>query len=436
MVRAQVGAHATKEAAMAAPNPKMPIVGVPKGESYELFFFSQIVKRPVCVGTIRKRLGRLSDVVFRLQEPYPEAVGLFLEFGWGKPTQFIPWDKVVKIDDDAIFAQAPEGDAYPPFVDQKGWILADKHLMGRTVLDMDGRRTDVVNDVHLLYTRGKLMVVHVDFSFNGFLRKWGLGWIRGIKDHLISWKYIQPLSVEDAVTTDIVSLSVARKQIKNLPGEDLADALEELSGPEQEALFSALDSEKAAETLVEAEPRVQRQIVANLRKERARNIMTELSVPQLADLFSVLPHDDVTELMPLVPEDRAGRVRAILNDREVNAATLMSPTRYIAVSKDATVGEILALLRAKSPDPEDISYLYAVKSPENMLIGVVDLRELILAPDTRRIEDIMVADAVSADPEDTREDLEELFKKYHFRMIPVVDAHDRLLGVVHYNDIL
>lgn len=421
---------------MVASNPKMPVVGVPKGESYELFFFSEIVKRPVCVGTVRKRLGRLSDIVFRLQEPYPEAVGLYLEFGWGKPTQFVPWEKVVKIDDDAIFVQPPEGDAYPPFVDQKGWILADKHLMGRTVLDMDGRRTDVVNDVHLLYTRGKLLVVHVDFSFNGFLRRWGLAWIKWGKDHMISWKYIQPLSVEDAVTTDIVSLSVARKQIKNLPGEDLADALEELSGPEQEALFSALDSEKAAETLVEAEPRVQRQIVANLRKERARNILTELSVPQLSDLFSVLPHDDVAELMPLLPEDRAERVRGILSDREVNAVALMSTTRFFAVDKDSIVSDVLALLRSTAPDPEDISYLYVMRPPENTLVGIVDLRDLVLGPENRRIEDIMVADAVAADPEDTREDLEELFKKYHFRMIPVVDLHDHLLGVIHYNDIL
>ena len=421
---------------MAAPNPKMPVIGVPKGESYDLFFFSQIVKRPVCVGTVRKRLGRLGDIVFRLQEPYPEAVGLFLEFGWGKPTQFIPWEKVVKIDDDDVFVQPPTGDAYAPFVDQKGWILADKHLMGRTVLDMDGRRTDVVNDVHLLYTRGKVMIVHVDFSFNGFLRKWGLGWIKGVKDHMISWKYIQPLSVEDAVTTDIVSLSVARKQIKNLPGEDLADALEELSGEEQEALFSALDSEKAAEPLVEAEPRVQRQIVANLRKERARNILTELSVPQLSDLFSVLPHDDVTELMPLLPEDRAERVRGILSDREVNAAALMSTTRFFAVDKDATVAQVLTTLRSEAPESENIGYLYVLKGPGKTLAGVVDLRDLVLAPETRRMEEIMVADAVAADPEDTRDDLAELFKKYHFRIIPVVDAQDHLVGVIHDDDIL
>ena len=95
---------------------------------------------------------------------------------------------------------------------------------------------------------------------------------------------------------------MTRKQLKDLPSEDLADALEELSGSEQEALFSALDSEKAAETLIEAEPRAQRQLIANLRKERARQILAEMTIPQLANLFSVLPHDDTTEMMGLLPD--------------------------------------------------------------------------------------------------------------------------------------
>ena len=127
--------------------------------------------------------------------------------------------------------------------------------MGKTILDMDGRRTEVVNDVHLLESKGRMVVVHVDISFNGFLRKWGLGWIHSIKDQFISWRYVQPLSLEDAVASDTVSLSITRAQIKELPSEDLADALEELSGEEQTAVFSLLDSEKAAETLMEAEPR-------------------------------------------------------------------------------------------------------------------------------------------------------------------------------------
>ena len=199
-------------------------------QDYRFHYFSKLLNRPVCAGKIGNRIGRLTDLVFRLSEPYPEAVGIYLNHGWGKPTEFIPWDRVVKIDDDAIFVQPPEGDQYPPFVDHPGWMLLDEHLMGKTILDMDGRRTEVVNDVHLLESKGRMVVVHVDISFNGFLRKWGLGWIHSIKDRFISWRYVQPLSIEDAVASDTVSLSITRGQIKELPSEDLADALEELSG--------------------------------------------------------------------------------------------------------------------------------------------------------------------------------------------------------------
>ena len=220
------------------------------GTNGQLHFlnFSELLKRPVCAGSIRDRIGRLTDLVFAPAEPFPELVGLYLDHGWGKPTEFIAWDKVVKIEDDAIFVQPPPEGGYPPFVDQPGWIMVDKHLMGRTILDIDGRRIEVVNDVRLVEARGRLLLVDVDLSFNGFLRRWGLRSGKLVKDHLISWKYVQPLSLEDAVPTDTVKLSVTKNQLQDLPSEDLADALEELSGKEQQALFSALEPIKGLNT--------------------------------------------------------------------------------------------------------------------------------------------------------------------------------------------
>src|SRR5512136_2644611 len=135
--------------------PKVP--DLPPGiDSYRFLFFSQLLKRPVCAGKIQDRIGKLADLVFAMKEPYPEAVGIYIEHGWGKPTEFVPWPKVLKIDPDAIFVQPPpEGQTqYPSFVDQPGWLLCDQHLMGKTILDMDGRRTEVVNDVHLLESKG------------------------------------------------------------------------------------------------------------------------------------------------------------------------------------------------------------------------------------------------------------------------------------------
>ncbi len=423
---------------MATPSAQPPRVpDLPGGlGSFRFLNFSELLKRPVCAGKIKDRIGRLTDLVFALKEPYPEAVGIYLAFGWGKPTQFVPWDRVVKVEDDAVFVKPPEGGgAYPPFVDQPGWILADKHLMGRTILDMDGRRTEVVNDVHLLEAKGKLLLVHVDTSLNGIIRRWGLGGLRWVKDNFISWKYVQPLSVEDAIATDKVSLSVTRRQLLELPSEDLADALEELRGEEQQALFSALDSEKAAETLVEAEPRAQRQLIANLRKERARTILSELSVAQLADLFSVLPHDDKTELMELLPAESGQRIRAILSEREATARALMS-SDFVAVPKTTQVGPLLGDLRRSRRDPESISYIYVVNADGRTLVGVVDLRDLVLAQDEVTLADLMAFPVVSAEEDDVREDLTEIFAKYHYRMIPVVDRQDHLLGVIRFKDIM
>jgi len=403
-------------------------------KDFQTFYFSELLKRRVCAGKIGNKLGRLTDIVFRLADPYPEAVGLYLSHGWGNPTEFIPWPKVVKIDDDAIFVQPPEGQRYPPFVEQPDLLLVNEHLMGQTILDMDGRRTEVVNDVHLLESQGRMLIVHVDVSFNGFLRRWHLRWLAPKPDRFVSWKYVQPLSVVDTAT-DTMSLSITRQKMKELPSEDLADILEELTGREQQAVFSALDSDKAAETLIEAEPRAQRQLVAALRHERARAILSEMSVPQLADLLSILPHDDQVEMMGLLPQEQAARIRPIMADREASAKALMS-TDFTAMTRDVRVGQALAKIRTSGRDRHSIPYIYVVTGDQNVLSGVVDLRELLLAPDDKSLGDIMSAPVVSADESDLRDDLAALFAKYQYRMIPVVNAKDHLLGVIHYKDIM
>lgn len=404
-------------------------------QDFHFLYFLELQRLPICAGDIHHRIGNIADLVVRLAEPYPETVGICVEHGWGKPTEFIPWEKVVKVDEDAVFVQpAPDGSAYPPFVDQPGWILVDHHLMGKTILDMDGRTTEVVNDVHLLESKGRMVLVHVDVSLNGWLRRWGIRRLRIGQDRLISWKHVQPFSLEDVGAKDALSLSVTRKQIRDLPSEDLADALEELSGVEQQALFSTLDSEKAAETLMEAEPRAQRQLIAHLRQERAKTILSEMSVPQLADLFSVLPHDDTIKLRQLLPADLANKIDTVLGDSESNAETLMT-RQYFTGTKEQRVGDALHALMRSGLEPALISYVYVV-SAENVLIGVVDLREMVLTNEDTPLEQIMAYPVVSVDTDDTRTDLADIFAKYHYRMVPVVDSQDHLAGVIQYNEIM
>lgn len=397
--------------------------------------FSELLRRPVCAGSIHDRLGKLTDIVFSQAEPFPEAVGLYLEHGWGKPTEFIPWDKVNKIEEDAIFVQPPPDGRYPPFTDQPGWILVDTHLMGRTILDIDGRRVEVVNDVRFLQSHGRLLLVDVDVSFNGFLRRWGLGGLHWFDDHLISWRYVQPLSLEDAVPTDRLKLSVTRRQLQDLPSEDLADALEELSGKEQQALFSALDPDIAAEALIAAEPRAQRQIIEDLSAEQGHAIFDKMTVLQLANLFVSLPQEKMREVMTWLGPVRAKAVQNLLTEREATAKDMIS-SGFVTEATSATVGHVLQELRSAGHEPRSLSYLYVVAEDAPVLQGIVDLRDLVLAPSEATMAEIMISPAVAATAEDQRDDLERMFEKYEFSMLPVIDDQGCLLGVIRYNDIM
>lgn len=399
-------------------------------------YFSRLFKKPVNVSGGGERLGRVSDIVFVLEEPAPRAVGVYLNHGWGKPDEFIPWNRVVDLFLAGMVVKAPEqGEHYPPFQDQPGWILADKHLMGRTVLDIDDRKIEAVNDVVLQVVEGQWRLVAVDTSFNGFLRKWGLTWLETlIQDDLIPWKFVQPLSLEDVGHSGALQLSVARAQLQDLPKEDLADALEELSGEEQTALFSALETDKAAEALNEAEPRAQRQIIANLRKERAITILASLSTPQLVDLLSVLPHQDQRDLLPLLPEPRRTKVTNLLSEKEATATDFMDQG-FLTVVPEATVAEAKARMFESGLDYHGISYLY-VMAAGGPVLGVVDARQVLVCADDATMEAQMTSPVVAAEVDDMREDLKAIFSKYHFRMVPVVDLEDRIQGVVHYNDIM
>jgi magnesium transporter len=174
-------------------------------------------------------------------------------------------------------------------------------------------------------------------------------------------------------------------------------------------------------------------LIEDLSKERAESILEELSIPQLADLFSDLPHDDATELMQLLPEEQAERLEQVLHEHEAEARKLMS-SEYLAFAEEATIAEALRRIRSSAMDPETISYVYVVA--EDILTGVVDIRELILTPDDSKLGDIMSTSVVSAEEDKTRTDLEEIFGKYNFRMVPVVDKEDRLLGIIRYNDLI
>jgi magnesium transporter len=139
--------------------------------------------------------------------------------------------------------------------------------------------------------------------------------------------------------------------------------------------------------------------------------------------------------MGLLPKEQSDRVKAILSEREATAQGMMSH-EYITIEKDMKVGEILEKIRNSQMDPGHISYIYIVNGDGKTLLGVVDVRELLLSRDDMTVGEIMASPVVTAEANDVQDDLAEMFAKYHYRMIPVVDDHDSILGVIRYNDIM
>jgi len=164
-------------------------------------------------------------------------------------------------------------------------------------------------------------------------------------------------------------------------------------------------------------------------------VLTKLSVPQIADLFSHLSHEKVTEMMKCLPAARATRVNIVMTHPDVLASSLMSD-RFLAFTKEARVSEVLTALRATPCDRRNISYIYLVADRDKTLVGLVDLRDLVTAQPEASLGELMIAPVVTADRDALREDLAESFIKYRFRMLPVVDTHDHLLGVVRYKDLM
>src|SRR5258708_39308445 len=77
-------------------------------EDYKLFFFSQLLKRRICAGKFNQKIGRVTDLIFRLAEPFPEAVGIYVERSMGAPDGFLSWEKVTKSGGDASFVRPAE----------------------------------------------------------------------------------------------------------------------------------------------------------------------------------------------------------------------------------------------------------------------------------------------------------------------------------------
>jgi magnesium transporter len=157
-----------------------------------------------------------------------------------------------------------------------------------------------------------------------------------------------------------------------------------------------------------------------------------MSHDERADLVNRLDEDVVDPVLPYLAQAEREDIRRLAGYQPGTAGAVMT-TDYVTLPPHITVREALERLRREAPDRETIYYCYVVDH-QRRLIGFVSLKRLILSRRAAVIEDIMRRDVIFARVDEDQESVARKIDKYDLIAIPVVDAEDRLVGIITHDD--
>jgi magnesium transporter len=186
----------------------------------------------------------------------------------------------------------------------------------------------------------------------------------------------------------------------------------------------------AADALAEMTAERQVQVLEEVDEAQAVRLLALMAPDRAADLLALLDPDRAKRYLELLPEDRAARIVDLLRYPEETAGGIMT-NLVVVVPAGLTVAEARHVLRDRLAEPDFVNFVYVVDGDqERRLLGVLSLRNLLLADDTARIEDVMRRDLETIDPLEPARRAAERVTNSHLAAVPVVDRDGRLLGVV------
>lgn len=222
--------------------------------------------------------------------------------------------------------------------------------------------------------------------------------------------------------------------IRRHPAE-IADILATLREDEAVELLRRLYLRRAAaEPLGEMEPDEAARLLAELNRDDAAHILSHMEPDDAVDLLAELPPETVQDILSRLEAREAKELGELLAYPPDTAGGLMS-TEVVALPGEMTAEKAIQQLRAVAEDVETVYYAYVVDRGERLL-GVLSLRDLVLARPDTPLRQLMKPDAVTLPVTMDKEDVARVFDKYNFLALPVVDSAGRLLGIVTIDDVI
>ena len=330
------------------------------------------------------------------------------------------------------------------YVPDESWLTVRKDLLDQQIIDIHGRKVVRVNDIALVdqpannYT--ELRVAQVDVGLAGAVRRLlkgvlPLAWMRALEKHLptrnIPWEFV------DVIETDPmrrVKLKLPHSKLAELHPADIADIIEELAPAERDAVIETLDDSTAAEALEEVKDSVQVKIVKELDKERAADILEQMAPDEAADVLADLPADTAAQVLQDMDGKEAQELVELMQFEEDTAGGLMTPEVF-ATAESNTVGQAIAALRHSEVPIESLDTVY-LTGADNALSGAVPLGHMLLAGNETRLQNLRNEQLIFVETGAQEKEVVELFDKYNLRSLPVVDAEQKLVGMITVDDIV
>ena len=214
---------------------------------------------------------------------------------------------------------------------------------------------------------------------------------------------------------------------------DVAGLFQDLEEKQIPIMFRLLPKELAAETFVEMEPDDQELLIRGFSDSELKEVLDELYVDDAADLVEEMPANVVKRILKAVDPEMRSSINQILRYPEYSAGSIMT-TEYVSLRTHMTVEEAILRIRRQGVDKETIYTCY-VLDKDRTLIGLVTVKDLLLAPDDdMKIQEIMETNLIFVNTQTDQEEVARMFSKYNFLALPVVDTEGRMVGICTFDD--
>ena len=222
--------------------------------------------------------------------------------------------------------------------------------------------------------------------------------------------------------------------VEEMHAADLAEAYLLLEDREKRRLFEQLPVEIAADIVEELESEEQADLLSGMGSDKASDIIEKMESDDAADLLTELDVDRASDILGKMDSEDAEEFKELMSYEDDSSGGIMG-TEYISLSPGMKVEEALQYIKKNGSEAQTLNDIFVVDSDER-LIGILSLRDLVVASPMLNVSDTMHRKVVKIKVDSDQEEAAELFKKYGISALPVVDEDDRLTGIITADDIL